>query len=66
MVIRISARSWDVTICVLVAQDSAFKKCCMKTGHFDGSGRNYFFPRIDSVHIAEAILLLKCVPQVST
>jgi hypothetical protein len=25
------------------AQESAFKKCCMKSGKYDGVNRNYFF-----------------------
>src|SRR5262249_45245061 len=31
-----------------VVLDGAFKKCCMRTGSYDGSRRNYFFPRIES------------------
>jgi hypothetical protein len=27
--------------------DSGFKKCCMRSGSYDGSRRNYFFPRIE-------------------
>jgi hypothetical protein len=34
------------TICVRVDQDDAFKKCCMTSGTYDGSRRNYFFQRI--------------------
>ena len=28
------------------ARASAFKKCCLKTGRFDGSNRDNYFPRI--------------------
>jgi len=34
------------TIYVPVAQDTAFKKCCLPSGKFDGSNREYFFQRI--------------------
>jgi hypothetical protein len=30
-----------------VVQVAAFKKCCMRTGRYDGSLRNHFFPRIE-------------------
>jgi hypothetical protein len=26
--------------------DAAFKKCCMRSGRYDGAKRNHFFPRI--------------------
>ncbi|SRR6266851_8588474 len=29
-------------------QDDAFNKCCMRTGSYDGSRRNYFFPRLEN------------------
>lgn len=32
---------------VRVDQAAAFKKCCMRSGDYDGSRRNYFFPRIE-------------------
>ncbi|HXU15690.1 MAG TPA: hypothetical protein VN708_11240 [Terriglobales bacterium] len=31
---------------VLAAQAAAFKKFCMRSGNYDGSRRNYFFPRM--------------------
>jgi len=27
---------------VPAVQDTAFKKCCMETGHYDGSARNHY------------------------
>ena len=47
-VIKNCSKSWDATICVLADLDAGFKKCCMPSGQFDGAGRNYFFPRIDT------------------
>jgi hypothetical protein len=37
--------------------DGAFKKCCMRSGRYDGSRRNYFFPRIEkhTLHGATAL-----------
>jgi len=29
-------------ICVPAVQDGNFKKCCLKSGRFDGAKRNYF------------------------
>src|SRR6266481_6354612 len=46
MAIRSFEKSWVVTIRAPAALDAAFKKCCMRSGRFDGSPRNYFFPRI--------------------
>src|SRR5208282_6309738 len=34
------------TTCVPAALDCAFKKCCLKSGRFDGANRNYFFQRM--------------------
>ena len=47
MVTRTSLKSWGGTTCVRAARDCAFKKCCMLSGEFDGSRRNYFFQSID-------------------
>ncbi len=33
---------------VPAAPDAAFKKCCMRSGCYDGSRRNHFFPRIET------------------
>src|SRR3989442_13315275 len=33
-------------------QDGAFKKCCMRSGGYDGSRHNYFFPRLKTVNSA--------------
>ena len=27
-------------------QDAAFKNCCLRSGRYDGSKRNHFFPRV--------------------
>ena len=32
--------------CVRVALAAAFKRCCLRTGNYDGSNRAYFFPRV--------------------
>jgi hypothetical protein len=40
------SKSSDGTIFVRAAQGEAFKKCCMQSGAFDGSRRNYFFQRV--------------------
>jgi hypothetical protein len=45
-------RSSDEPIYVHVVLGSGFKKCCMKSGRYDGSRRNYFFPRIETVNPA--------------
>jgi hypothetical protein len=36
-------KSSDEKISVLADQDKDFKKCCLSTGRYDGSQRNYFF-----------------------
>lgn len=41
-----SSRSSGGMIRVLAVRDAGFKKCCMHSGGFDGSRRNYFFPRV--------------------
>src|SRR6266853_5617364 len=46
MAIRSFEKSWVVTIRAPAALDAAFKKCSMRSGRFDGSPRDYFFPRI--------------------
>ena len=33
--------------CVHAVRDAAFKKCCVQSGTYDGSRRNYFFPQIE-------------------
>src|ERR1700674_4134602 len=45
-------RSSDEPISVRAVLGSGFKKCCMLSGHYDGSRRNYFFPRIETVNPA--------------
>ena len=32
---------------VRAAQGAAFRKCCLRSGSYDGSRRNYFFPRLE-------------------
>ena len=44
--IRNSARSLGATISVRAVRDTAFKNCCLRSGRFDGSKRNHFFPRV--------------------
>jgi hypothetical protein len=45
-------RSLDGPTYVRAVLDSGFKRCCMPSGSYDGSRRNYFFPRIESVNLA--------------
>jgi hypothetical protein len=52
MVTRSFLRSLDEPICVRAVLDDAFKKCCIRSGRYDGSRRNYFFPRIENVNLA--------------
>jgi hypothetical protein len=42
------SRSSDATIHVRAAQGVAFKRCCLDSGRYDGSNRNYFFPSLTS------------------
>src|ERR1035441_6603104 len=42
------SRSSDATIHVRAAQGVAFKRCCLNSGRYDGSNRNYFFPNLTS------------------
>lgn len=42
---------------VRVVLDGAFKKCCMRSGSYDGSRRNYFFPRIEKQTPHGAVVL---------
>jgi hypothetical protein len=46
MVTKSFLRSLDEPTYVRAAPDSGFKKCCMKSGGYDGSRRNYFFQRL--------------------
>jgi hypothetical protein len=32
--------------CVHVVPDAGFKACCMKSGAYDGTNRNYYFQRV--------------------
>jgi len=45
-------KSSDEPMSVRAVLGSGFKKCCMLSGHYDGSRRNYFFPRIETVESA--------------
>jgi|GEM_PF-2585747 len=44
-------RSLDEPIYVRAVLDDAFKQCCMRSGSYEGSGRNYLFPRIEIVNL---------------
>jgi hypothetical protein len=44
-------------IFVRAVLDGAFKKCCIRSGSYDGSRRNYFFPRIDKQTLHGAVVL---------
>jgi hypothetical protein len=45
---KIYARNLGATISVRADPAGAFKRCCLRSGRYDGSERNYFFPRIDT------------------
>ena len=49
-------RSSDEPISVRAVLGSGFKKCCMLSGHYDGSRRNYFFPRIETVNLGHGAI----------
>src|SRR5467141_2297269 len=34
--------------CVRVARGAGFKRCCLRAGKYDGSNRDYFFPRVEN------------------
>src|SRR5258708_39433952 len=39
-------------------QHAAFKKCCLRSGRYDGANRNHFFPRgLAGGHLARSALL---------
>jgi len=40
---RSFARNSDATIRARAVQDAAFKNCCLRSGRYDGSLRNYYF-----------------------
>ena len=42
------ARNSVATISVRADLAGAFKRCCIRSGRYDGSERKYFFPRIDT------------------
>jgi hypothetical protein len=52
MVTRSFLKSLDEPIYVRAVLDDAFKKCCIRSGRYDGSRRNYFFPRIENANMA--------------
>ena len=43
---RNSAKSWAGTTFARAAQDTGFKNCCLRSGRYDGSRKNHFFPRV--------------------
>jgi hypothetical protein len=52
MVTKSFLRSLDGPTYVRAVLDGGFKKCCMRSGSYDGSRRNYFFPRIEAANPA--------------
>src|SRR6187399_1746054 len=54
MGIRNSARSWVETTSARAAQVTGFKNCCLRSGRYDGSRKNHFFPRIIRPHFLRA------------
>ena len=43
MEIKNSWKNWAGMTCAPAALRGGFKRCCMGTGLYDGSNRNYFF-----------------------
>src|SRR5437867_4257961 len=43
---RSFVRSSVATTSARVAQDARFKNCCLRSGRYDGSRKNHFFPRV--------------------
>jgi hypothetical protein len=37
------SRSSGATICARAVRGDCFKRCCMKSGRYDGAERNYYF-----------------------
>jgi hypothetical protein len=46
---RSSWRNSDEMICVPAGLDEGFKRCCLVTGKYDGTNRDYFLPRVAPV-----------------
>ena len=42
-------RNWAVTIRARAHLAAGFSKCCMLSGEFDGSDRDYFFQNLSGV-----------------
>jgi hypothetical protein len=53
-----SWKSSGVRTCARVALGAGFKRCCLRTGKYDGSNRDYFFPRVAKRLAYQAISLL--------
>jgi hypothetical protein len=47
-------RSSVATTSARAVQDAAFKKCCLRSGKYDGAKRKHFFPRIAAERISRA------------
>jgi len=60
MVTKSFLRSSDGPTYVRAVLDSGFKKCCMRSGSYDGSRRNYFFPRIENVNLTRGDIAPWC------
>src|SRR6267143_263719 len=43
-----SWRNLGAMTCVRVARGAGFKRCCPRAGKYDGSNRDYFFPRVEN------------------
>jgi hypothetical protein len=43
MAMSSSSRSSGATICALAAADRDFKRCCLRSGRYDGANRNHYF-----------------------
>jgi hypothetical protein len=54
-------KSLAVTTLVRADQDAAFKKCCLRSGRYDGANRNHFFPRGSCiVRLAQPLVQYGC------
>jgi len=49
--------------CARAVPGKGFKRCCLKSGHYDGSKRDYFFPRVAKRLASKAKAKLPAVGQ---
>jgi len=51
--------------CARAVPGKGFKRCCLKSGHYDGSKRDYFFPRVAKRLASKAKAKTSCRGSVS-